>query len=164
MGNPLQVKLTKAPTASAIAKAEATLAKASNAKKLEKALASRTFEFEIETDALAVRTIIDSLRAKASSLRVIDDTPEARQQFAKDLAAKVERYSKNPDKFVNGNPKGEQFSQFIGGSARAQAREGVSFAEIRKQYVYVLGLIKTYEEQLDWMVEQVEQSLQKTKA
>ena len=65
---------------------------------------------------------------------------------------------------MNGNPKGEQFSQFIGGSARAQAREGVSFAEIRKQYVYVLGLIKTYEEQLDWMVEQVEQSLQKTKA
>lgn len=164
MGNPLKMTLTKAPTANAVAKAKATLAKAETASKVEAKLSKMTFSFEMDTDALAVRNIIDALRSKASSLRVIDDTPEARKQFAKDLAAKVERYNKNPEKFVNGSPKGEKFSQFIGGSAKAQAREGVSFAEIRKQYVYVLGLIRIYEDNLAWMVSQAEQSLQKTKA
>lgn len=164
MGTPLNTILVKTPTATAVAKAEETLLKAKQAEQLNKVLDSTNFTVSTTLNAREVRIEIEALRTIVSRYRVVADTKENRDEFKKDLARKVQAYAKNPDKFVNGDPSGKKFTKFVGGAAKALHKAGWTFEQIEAEYLFVVGLLRKKEAQLEWMEQQAIDSLGKKKS
>jgi hypothetical protein len=166
--NPLQIELVKAPTANAVERAKATIAKAEAANASAKVLDRMVFKFTaptgdvLELTAREVRIKIAALRSVASSLRVQEDNTENRKAFKAELAKKVARFDADPDKFVNGDPSGQKFSWALGGSAKEQKKNGASYEEVLQQFTVVLGMVRKEEAILARMAELAASSKKKT--
>jgi hypothetical protein len=115
---------------------------ADKASRLAGATATLSFTWE------QLSLMLVAAESKANSWEVVPDTKASRAAWKAKNDARIKRFEADPSNF-HIDPNTRVFSQYVGGAAKAAARDGMSYAAIKAEYEATLDIVLTIQVALD---------------